>query len=125
VDERQVRTADQQRQLTWLGITRTARGCRLLGWAVPRLGTRKTVVFPDAASLAATPELRCQLALRPEDHRDRTADNFREQQRVAALLGGIGYRLVPASCTVHQAWIGSGPYPYQWCEVDPQPADTP
>ena len=36
-------------------------------------------------------------------------------------VGIPGWQLKPGSCTVHASHIGSGNYPFHWCEVTPLP----
>lgn len=96
-----------------LGLTGSEGGCRALRWAVERLHVHARVVDRPPGDPAS-----CELALRPGDGKDVTAEDRREQAEAQTMLSAYGLRLDAASCRSYRAHVGTGVSVYQWCTLD-------
>ncbi|WP_180721924.1 glycosyltransferase 87 family protein [Paraburkholderia largidicola] len=97
-----------------LGLTRSARGCHALRWAVSKLHLHAAVEAPRDASE------QCRLGLRADDRLDLGARNRQLAADAARAFERAGFGFDAASCTPYEAGIGKGVLAWQWCRISPR-----
>ncbi|WP_244196583.1 hypothetical protein [Paraburkholderia hospita] len=97
-----------------LGLTRSARGCHALRWAVSKLHLHAAVEGPRDASE------QCRLGLRADDRFDLVARNRQLAADAAGAFERAGFSFDAASCTPYEAGIGKGVLAWQWCRISPR-----
>lgn len=99
-----------------LGLTRGPRGCAVLRWLV-----QKTHTHANVQEAATEQGARCVLAARDQDVADAQSLNDASLSAAQRILDHYGFQLDPQACTVYQAHVGAGSYPYQWCKLETLP----
>lgn len=87
--------------------------CAAVGWGLQRSARYRMLVAQPAADAGGL----CLWAVPATHRRDLPAENRAIAQRWAAQLQPLALVLEPASCGLHQAWLGGRAQPYQFCRV--------
>lgn len=87
--------------------------CGAVRWGLQRSARYRMLVLRPAAESGGL----CVLDIPATHRRDLPAENLAIAQRWAGQLQPLALALEPASCGLHQAWLGGRAQGYQFCKV--------
>jgi hypothetical protein len=99
-----------------LGLTDSEAGCRKLEWLAGHVRMKAQV---ERLAPATSGGQVCALALQPQFRKDTAQEDRAMEAEAARRLRIHGLAYDPASCADYRAAVGTEPYPYRLCRVDP------
>jgi hypothetical protein len=101
------------RQAAAWGLTRSARRCAVLGWAMRHLRSRTTLQRTEAGSGGEA----CRMVLPFGAPEDIVGENRALVADTAASVVEYGFEMRQESCTIYPAFVGQKSLPYHFCEL--------